>query len=173
MSGGSITSSRAWCVFRNLVHTVYREVRHLGPSRDRDAMVTVADDAPLAAAAKLCQMNRKKLKSNDLHGSTASARSPAEVLAPYREMTGLSVADMVTVFELPNWKLGYGGVKWARIAATLMNLLSALEADDMERANRIGSEVSSLCHNNGRLVPTGSEWKREQYLREKWPELCE
>ena len=169
----SVATSRAWCVFRNLVHTVYREARHLGPSGDPEAKVTVADDHLLAAAAKRCQKNRQKLKPDNLHGATASATSPTEVLAPYQEMTGLSVDDVVTVFELPNWKPGYGGAKWARIAATLKELLSALGADDMERANRIGSEVSLLRHNSGPLIPSRSEWERNQYLREKWPELCE
>jgi hypothetical protein len=66
--------------FRNLVQTVYREVRHFGPSSGPDAKVTVADDNPLAPAAKRCHKNRNKLKSSNLHGSTVSATNPTEVL---------------------------------------------------------------------------------------------
>jgi hypothetical protein len=88
-------------------------------------------------------------------------------------MTGLSLDDVIKVFDLPNWKPGYGGAKWTRIAASLIELLSAIKADNMERANRIVSEVSLLRRNSGPLIPSRSEWERNQYFREKWPELCE
>jgi hypothetical protein len=77
------------------------------------------------------------------------------------------------VFRLPNWTRSYGGPKWPRIAQTLKDLMAALEDGDPERAAQMSATVSKLNHNTGPLIPTQSDWKRNHYLREKWPELCE
>ncbi len=172
MLGDDVIRSRTWCVFRNLVHAVYREVRHLGPSGDQDARVTVSD-GPLLPSAVRSRNARAKLKSVDLHKLTAQARTVADVLKPYVDTTGLLVDEVIRVFKLPNWKRGYGGPKWARIAETLRDLAAALEAGDIVRASHISDSVSVLQHNSGPLVPSRSQWANSQYLQEKWPQLCD
>jgi len=107
-----------------------------------------------------------------MYGLTARAKTTSEVLRPYQEKTCLSVDDLILVFRLPNWQPGYGGAKWAAIAETLKELLSAFEVGDSVRARAIAEGVSRLRHNNGKLVPSRSEWEGTRYLREKWPELC-
>ena len=163
--------ARAWCVLRNLVHTVYREARHLGPKGDVGANVTVSS-GPLLVSAKRCRRSRVELKSRRMYDLTAGANTTAEVLRPYQEKTGLSVDDLILVFSLPDWQPGYGGAKWMAIAETLKELLSALEVGDSARALAIAASVFRLRHNNGKLVPSRSEWENTSYLREKWPELC-
>lgn len=172
MSGEQILGSHAWCVFRNLVHAVYREARHLGPKGDRNARVTVSEGLLLVTAKRCCKF-RTLLKSAELHKRTARARSTAETLKPYQDVTGLGVSDMIAVFKLPGWRRQYGGPKWARIAETLRDLISALDAGDLVAASRISDSVSSLNHNSGPLVPTRLAWEAQPYLREKWPELCD
>jgi hypothetical protein len=162
---------RAWCVLRNLVHTVYREVRHLGPKGDTKARVTVPS-GPLLASAKRCRRARAELKSSHLHRLTAHANTVADVLRPYQEKTGLSVNDLICIFKLPTWQPKYGGPKWAAITETLKELIFALELGDSVRASAIADRVSLLRHNSGKLVPSLSEWQSTRYLREKWPELC-
>lgn len=71
------------------------------------------------------------------------------------------------------WRRLYGGPKWARIAETLRDLISALDAGDLVAASRISDSVSFLHHNSGPLVPTRLAWEVQPYLREKWPELCD
>lgn len=164
--------SRAWCVLRNLAHAVYREARHLGPERDAQARVTVSG-GPLLPQAQQCRRARVELKSRRLFEMTAQAKSTTEVLEPYVEKTGLSVDDAIRVFRLPSWERGYGGPKWAAIAETLKELLSALEAGDIVRAGTVAERVLRLQHNNGPLVPSRSDWERNRYLQEKWPELCD
>lgn len=158
-------------MFRNLVHAVYREARHLGPKGDDKARVTVSG-GPLLPLAERCRGARAELRSRHLYELAAQARSTIDVLRPYQEKTGLSVDDVTRVFELPNWKPGYGGPRWAVIAETLKELVAALEDEDMVRASGIAERVFSLRHNSGPLVPSRSEWERTPYLREKWPELC-
>jgi hypothetical protein len=172
MSSEQILGSHAWCVFRNLVHAVYREARHLGPKGDQDACVMVSE-GPLLASAERCRKFRALLKSAELHKRTAKARSTGETLKPYQDVTGLGVADMIAVFRLPGWRRQYGGSKWARIAETLCDLISALDAGDLVAASQISDSVSSLNHNSGPLVPTRLAWEAQPYLREKWPELCD
>jgi len=172
MDVDEIFRSRPWCVLRNLVHAVYREARHLGPAGDPSARVTVSV-GPLAAAAKQCRSERAKLKSTELYKLTANARSVADVLRPYSESTRLSLDDLISVFSLPNWKSRYGGRKWREIAETLRDLVSALEAGDIARAHEITGKVLLLRHNSGPLVPSRSEWEKEKYLQEKWPQLCD
>jgi hypothetical protein len=174
MTDDMIAHGFAWCVLRNLVHTVYREARHLGPSGDPDAMVTVSGGVLLPSAER-CSLKRQNLKSVDLHTATATANTIEEVLKPYEETTGLTVDDLIMVFSLPNWKSQYGGPKWVQIAETLKKLVIAFEAGDLEQAHRISKAVYALHHNGGRLVPSSrSEWEQgKRGYPEKWPELCD
>lgn len=172
MTKKEIIQSQAWCILRTLVYTAYREARHLGPEGDANAKVTVSDGT-LSFAAKRCRSERARLKSRELHKLTASAHSVADVLSPYKESTHLSVDDLIQVFSLPNWISPYGGLKWAKIAETLKDLICALQADDVARAKAIAGEVILLKHNSGPLVPTRAAWERDRWLREKWPQLCE
>jgi len=169
MATNETIGSREWCVFRNLVHTVYREARHLGPEGDLNAQARVSG-GPLLPHAEQCRRAREELKSLRLYELTTQARSTGDVLRPYQERTGLSVDDVIRVFNLPNWRRGYGGPRWATIAETLKELVSALEAGD-PRARAIADGVFDLHHNHGPLVPRSrDQWKRN---REKWPELCD
>jgi hypothetical protein len=36
-------SNVAWCTFRNLLHAVYREARHVGPPGDPDAKLVLSE----------------------------------------------------------------------------------------------------------------------------------
>jgi hypothetical protein len=166
-----IIRSLSWCVFRNLVQATYREARHLGPTGDPDAKVTV-DGGPLLASAVRCRNARAKLKSTDLHKLTSKANTTGEVLKPYQQETGLALDDLISVFRLTNWRTSFGGAKWAAIAVKLKDLVFALDAKDIACASRISDSVSLLHHNNGPLIPGRLEWERHSYLREKWPELC-
>jgi hypothetical protein len=131
--------------------------------------------------AEKCSGARAELKSRHLYELSAKGKSTTDVIRPYQEKTGLSVDDLIHLFNLPDWDTGpdgepdYGGPKWAKIAETLKGLISALESGNMIRARGIADCVSDLCHNNGHLVPSRAEWNnpRKPYLKEKWPELCD
>src|ERR1700686_4023237 len=139
MAVEEIVGSRPWCILRNLVHTVYREARHLGPAGDAQARVIVSA-GPFLVAAKRCCSERANLKSRRLYNLTGNARSIADVLKPYETKTCLSVDDLISIFSLPNWRQGYGGPKWATIAKALKELISALEVEDIVSANQIVTE---------------------------------
>ncbi len=126
----------------------------------------------MLAYAKRCRQARAELKSTSLYKLTAQAKNTTDVLRPYQEKTGLSLDDMISLFKLPSWKQNSGGPKWVRIAETLKELVSAIEAKDPVRAGEIADHVFGLCHNSGRLVPSRVDWERTPYLQEKWPELC-
>jgi len=116
--------SREWCVFRNLVHAVYREARHLGPLGDYQARVTVSKGSLLTCANR-CRQERLDLKSAKLYRLTEKATNTNEVLGPYQEKTGLTLDDLILLFKLPNWRQSYGGPKWVTIAETLGELVTA------------------------------------------------
>ena len=172
MTDYQIACPFAWCVFRNLVHAAYREARHLGPTGDVDAKVTVSY-GHLLPSANRCRDARKDLESTSLHKATAKASTVREVLKRYEDETGLTVDDLITVFNLPGWRRSYGGQKWAHIVETLKELVLAFEAGDLKQANRISKIVCSLQHNSGPLVPSRMEWERTSHLRKKWPQLCD
>jgi hypothetical protein len=172
MSAPPPIPTRTWCIFRNLVHAVYREACHLGPHNDTEARIKVGPGRFLEAA-RLCRKHRSELKSCCLHSLTAQARTPAEVLRQYQDSTGLSVDHVIAVFRLPGWRPSYGGKKWAEIAETLKELVTALENSDDVKAAEIAEAVTGMHHNSGRLVPTRSEWEQSAWLQEKWPEFCD
>lgn len=85
IEGPSICSWIFWpvkCYFRNLVHTVYREARHIGPVGDPEAKLKVVD-GPYAQAAKKCRDARQLLKGVGLFKTTESAKTATEALRPY------------------------------------------------------------------------------------------
>jgi hypothetical protein len=162
---------RAWCYFRNVVHTAYREARHLGPPEDSEAKLRVTDSV-FASAARLCSKNRKLLKGTSLFNETASALSVDDVLQRYRNATALALEDLETLFSRPGWTRGYGGPKWAVIARAAITLAQAVKTGDPDPALLACRLIQGIEHNTRKLVPTAEEWRSTPYLREKWPELC-
>ncbi len=163
---------RAWCYLRNLVHTVYREARHVGPLGDSGAKLRLSTDHPLAAAASRCSKNRALLKGTSLFKQTTVAKSVDDVLRPYRDTTALELADLTLLFAEPGWAVRYGGPKWAVIGEATAELADALNSGKLDAALRVCARVQEIEHNTRRLVPSPNEWRSTPYLREKWPELC-
>lgn len=161
-----------WCYFRNLVHTVYREARHVGPSEDSAAKLRLDNDHPLEAAAGCCLKNRALLKGVSLFKQTAAAKSVDDVLRLYRDTTALELADLLLLFAEPRWASGYGGSRWAAIGRATAELAEALNLGKLDAALRVCALVQRIEHNTRRLVPSLEEWRSTPYLREKWPELC-
>jgi len=162
----------AWCYFRNLAHTVYREARHVGPSGDSAAKLRLDNDHPLAAAASRCAKNRALLKGVSLFKQAAAAKSVDGVLRPYRDTTALELADLVLLFTEPRWASGYGGPKWAAIGRATAELAEALNLGKLDAALKVCALVQRIEHNTRRLVPSLEEWRSTPYLREKWPQPC-
>lgn len=161
-----------WCYLRNLVHTTYREVRHVGLSWDPDAKLRLPDSHRFAAAAKRCSKKRILLKGTSLFKQTLTAESVEDLVQPYRGVTGLELADLVLLFREEGWAKRYGGHKWERIAGITCELAEAINAGDLEFALELCTIIKNVEHNSGLLVPTPKDWQRLPYLREKWPELC-
>ena len=160
-----------WCYFRNLVHTVYREIRHIGPVHDTAAKLHVVDPT-LVRAASQCAAKRPLLKGTKLFERVADATTVAGVLKPYYDTTGLTLSDLVRLFEMKGWVKNYGGSRWANITRTTLELEAALRDGDIDRALALLCDrVRQLRHNTARLVPLPGEW--HGYVREKWPQLCE
>jgi hypothetical protein len=163
---------RAWCYFRNLVHTVYREARHVGPAGDEAAKLQLSDKHPLVAAGRRCSKLRALLKGTSLFKQTAGAKAVDDVLRPYRDTAELELADLVLLFSEPGWTQDFGGPKWAAIARATAELADALNIGKLDVALKVCARVQEIEHNNGPLVPSVEKWRSTPYLREKWPELC-
>jgi hypothetical protein len=161
-------SDRAWCYYRNLVQTVYREARHIGGGQDRDARLRVADPALGAAVANIRRF-REALKSTRLFDKVRDATRTDGVTKPYEEATGLRLEEVAELFGRDGWYPTYGGPRWQRIASLAIELRDALEAGEGDRAEQICDTVRAIEHNSGPLVPR----TRDQHNREKWPVLCD
>ena len=164
------TQDLLWCYFRNLVHTVYREIRHVGPREDKGANLCVTDSA-FVAAVRQCAANRSLLKGTKLFEMTAGLTAVDDVLKPYNKTTGLRLSDLISLFEMPGWKKNYGGPRWAQISRMAQELEAALRDSDIQEALAICERIHQLRHNTGRVVPLPSEY--HGYIREKWPQLCD
>lgn len=163
---------RAWCTFRNLVQSVYREARHLGPPGDPEAHLVVTDDRYRTQAAK-CRKWRSKLQSLDLYAKISDKRTTTLILRPYREVTGLEPEDLLTLYRRTEWHRHYGGQAWAAIAEALIELARALEANDAVAAVAVCDRVETMWHNSAPLVPSRDEWEGSTWTRQKWPCLCQ
>jgi hypothetical protein len=161
---------RVWCYYRNLVHSMYREVRHIGEPGDYEAKCQIKGQ--YLAAAKKIRKNRYKLKS------TVPLRKIAElqtdkVISCYEVLTGLVPEDLAEIFRNMDWKLSYGGEKWAKIAELIIRLKREIDFKNLENALGICEEVREIRHNSGPLVPSLQEWEKNSWLKEKWPILCD
>lgn len=159
---------RAWCYYCNLVHTVYREIRHAGVPTDSKAKLAVPDESYAAPMGQI-QKQRATLKGTSLFDRIRSATSTARVRKPYEEVTGLTLEQVRALFSRDNWCRDYGGSKWARITDLTLRLGEALDAADTDATEAVYEEVRTVRHNFGPLVPTSdAEWNRE-----KWPVRCD
>jgi len=164
---------RAWCYVRNLIHTTFREARHVGPVGDGEAKLCLPSDHRLIVGAKRCSEKRALLKGTFLFSQTASAKSVYDIVRPYRDATGLKLTDLVSLFSERGWAGSYGGEKWATIARAAVDLTKALNNDDLEVALKICDSIKDTKHNSGPLVPSLADWHSTPYLQEKWPEMCD
>ena len=161
-------SDRAWCYYRNLVHTVYREIRHAGSPKDPEAKLRV-DDSEFAASMGLIKSWRPSLKSTRIYEKIENKTTTAAVLKPYEEVTRLRLEDLAALFGRPGWSSMYGGERWREIVMAAIELGEALDAANGERAEALCDKVRSLEHNSGRLVPR----RKGDHNKEKWPALCD
>ena len=157
---------RAWCYYCNLVHSVYREARHIGMAGDPKAKFIVSDS--YLQAAQKCFKNRCQLKSSVPFRHVAAPGTDS-IIQVYQALTDLSPADLVTIFSTPGWVPSYGGQKWARITQVLLRLKQQIDEGALDEADQTCEDIRRLEHNSGPLVPTLEAWRHNPYLREKWP----
>ncbi len=162
------TSERAWCYYRNLVQTVYRESRHLGGPGDAEAKLHVNEPSLAAVLANITKW-RPVLKSTRLFEKIAHTTRTAAIRKPYEEVTGLRLEQLSDLFADPGWTRSYGGEKWERITQLTIDLGRAIDDGDAEQAEATCDRVSDIEHNTGPLVPR----TRAQQNSEKWPVLCD
>lgn len=160
--------ARAWCYYRNLVHTVYREARHIGASGDPEARLIV-DDPDLRKNVANIRRWRYVLKGLTVFTRIEHASSTTKTRKPYEEMIGLSIEQLAELFGRPGWTRTYGGQKWRSIALETIALGQALDDGDGETAEAVCDRVRIIRHNSGPLVP---ETDADQ-IKEKWPVLCD
>ncbi len=161
---------RVWCYYRNLVHSVYREARHIGKPGDNEAKCQVK--GKYLFEAKKIHDNRHNLKSMVPFRKTTELQTD-KVIMCYQELTGLQPEDLVKIFRYMNWKPGYGGEKWANITEVLIRLKQEIDCSNIETALQICEEVRHLRHISGPLVPSLQEWENSSWVQEKWPIICD
>ena len=148
---------RVWCYYRNLVHFVYREVRHIGEPGDPESKCQVKDQ--YLSAAKKCCKNRHTLNSSVPFLKVTELQTD-KVIRCYQELTGLIPEDLVKIFRHLEWKPSYGGEKWAKITEVLIDLKTEIDRSNLETALQICEKVRHLRHNSGPLVPNLQKWKK-------------
>ncbi len=174
-----IPSETCWCYFRNSLHAIYREIRHIGPVGDPEAKFTPPPS--FGDQAIRCRANRSILQSRETYfdalaeaSGNDQARLTDAYVRHYRNLTGLSPEQVSELFRMHrSWVPGYGGKKWAEIADTVIELKNALDSSNAEAAERACKRLKELEHNSGDLIPSRQKWEGCNWQRQKWPELCE
>ena len=164
------TIERCWCYYRNLVHTCYREARHLGAPADSHAKLEV-DDPDLQRAMAGIRKWRDRLMDGSIFEKVASKTSTADIRKPWEEVTALTLAQLPDLFARDGWAPSYGGRRWAHIVELTLKLGDALDVGDDTSGSRLCDEIRTVEHNSGRLVPASVG---EQQARPgKWPQPCD
>lgn len=161
---------RGWCYYRNLVHTCYREARHLGKPGDKDAKLSVDDPDLQQAMARIAKW-RVALGAASIFDKVAASRSTPAIRKPWEDITSLDLAQLKELFARSGWTRSYGGEKWAAIVALTIRLGNVLDAGDDPAVEGLCDEIAGAEHNSGRLVPRNAAEQRTRPT--KWPQLCD
>ncbi len=162
-------TDRAWCFYRNLVHTCYREARHLGKVGDKAAKLEVGNPDLQMAMAKIAKW-RQQLEGRSIFDKVATKTSTTAIRQPWLDAVALDLRTLQKLFARPGWRDRCGGDRWASIVALTIRLGDALDSGNADAANRICDDIANVEHNTGRLVSRSVA--EQQKLPTKWPQLC-
>jgi hypothetical protein len=124
---------------RNVRHLIEKGLRPEGPyaqlrllPRNRDQAWAVMQDLRIEARRR------------------GSARAAANVLA---RRFGLSLEDLVELYEDKNWKdaQSVGGYPWLKITRSVIELRDALDRNDERLVERLLAAIPDMSHNTGRV----------------------
>lgn len=137
-------------LFRKLVFALYSEIGALQPQNHPE----VAQKADLTHG--FFQREREK-QAAQLYLLTEQAQQPDEILQPYVDRTGLTLADVERAFREGNWQnkfQGYtfGGPRWARIAEMAIQLKDVIERQAWDEARPLSFDIKKTKHNRGLLI---------------------
>ncbi len=90
----------------------------------------------------------KRIRSRAVKAGTVEG-----AVSVFEETFGLSLQDLIRLYEMPIWKdTLYGGNKWAGISSKIWDLVQAMESGMDLQAQLIYREVTGMYHNTGRTV---------------------
>jgi hypothetical protein len=88
-----------------------------------------------------------------LRNRAANSATVEAATNEFERSLGLSLSELVAVYELPIWKHSpYGGNKWAGITSKVCELVHAMKTGADAPADDLYQAAISMCHNTGRLV---------------------
>jgi hypothetical protein len=91
-------------------------------------------------------------KIQSLRREAAGAANVHEAEAVFGRAFELSLEDLVSLSENPNWRgTQTGGNRWAEIDRKLVELRNAIDQSDEKRATELRRQLPQMCHNTGRL----------------------
>lgn len=166
----SATQDRGLCYYRNLVHTVYREARHIGAKGDPEARFN-SWDPDLEPAIEAIVTSRSILDSLSIFRDINDEIVTSQIRAPYEQATLLTLPQLVNLFDQDGWRAGWGGLPWAAIGRLTIQLGDALDAQDDAAIDRLCNEAAVIEHNNGRLARSGGDVTAYKIV--KWPVTCD
>lgn len=136
--------------FRKLVYLLYLEIGALQPHNHPE----------LAARAKLKTayfQREKERQAAELYSGSVQENTPAKILAPYEERTGLSLEDVHRAFAEGDWRnkfggFNFGGPKWEKVAEVTLRLRAQIDQGHWEEVERVLFEIKSLKTDQGYLI---------------------
>jgi hypothetical protein len=87
----------------------------------------------------------------DLRARASRARSVDEASALFANRFSLTLEDLVALYDNPTWKYAqlYGGNRWAAIARAVLELGTALDQHDVDRAAQLLERIPWMRHGTG------------------------
>lgn len=120
-------------------------------------------DAPEYQRVKSLPKNRYRAWQHmeKVRAQCTGADSIDEVLRIFQANYGLSVDELVVLYEKPCWKDSkYGGNKWTPICIRLLTLVGALRSHDYETAKNLIQRIRDMEHNTGKVGRKLEELRR-------------
>jgi hypothetical protein len=88
-----------------------------------------------------------------VRSTAASAGSSEGAVKAFSDKFGISLTDLVHLYENPHWRSShYGGNAWAAITARIEDLRLALRDGEEVRAHDLCAAIPKMDHNTGNVA---------------------
>ena len=135
----------------DLVCLVYHEARNVRHPMDKELVQDPERYRKLVHGLASCPKKAWQ-QMEFMRAKAASTGAPEGIAKAFKTQYALSLAEIAELFEAPFWKHSrLGGNAWASISGEVINLVTAMSAQESVGQRDLYERILSMSHNTGKV----------------------